>query len=273
MSQLGSVAGILGNPALTFQNVYNNALTANSNLYNNIQTGYSNLLNQQQGAYNALQGGYSDLQGQVMGTIAGVNASQLQAAKDLYTQQQGATQQHAISAGLGNSTVLASLSRGNTLDYAKATTAIENQFAQLRAGYQSQLGLAGLNAQQQGIAAQTALGAQGLAAQGQFAVPYPGIPGGLGGGGGGGYGGVTGSPSSPWDFDPNWGKQFAINTNAPLNIDDSVSLPKPPMAPNPYAVGNYDLWAAQPQPYGTYNDSPQQLDLGGGSVGYGDEYY
>jgi hypothetical protein len=67
-----------------------------------------------------------------------------------------------INAGLGNSTVLASLQRGNCAQKSLATTQAEGQFAELEAGYESQLGLAGLNWQQQALAMNSALGVQQL---------------------------------------------------------------------------------------------------------------
>ncbi len=199
MPDFGNIAAGVGpyGAQQTYGSVYNNWLNTASSLYNSAYQGYQNIMGYVQGAYGSLAQGYSNLSNDVLGRIQGVDASALQAAKDLYAKQQGATQQGAISKGLGNSTVLDSLSRGNTLDYSKAYTAIKNEFAQTEAGYESQFGLAALNAQQQGIAANTALGAQQAGMASQYLPPAPGgIPSGPGYppsyGGGGSRGGLGG---------------------------------------------------------------------------------
>jgi hypothetical protein len=122
-------------------------LDVNGQLYGQIAAGYQSVLNSFNAATPGIIAGYNTLGANVQKTIQGVDTSSLQAAADVYAQQQGATQQQMINAGLGNSTVLQSLTRGNTLDYSKATTAIQNQYAQLLAGYQSQIGLASLGYQ------------------------------------------------------------------------------------------------------------------------------
>ncbi len=112
---------------------------------------------QQQQAQNAqTQKGYTDLMGQVMGTIQGVDASQRQAINDAYAQQQGSALQSLTSRGLGNTTVTDSVQRGLMYDKQKADIALSNQMAQLKAGYQSQLGLAGLGFAGQAIQQNTA---------------------------------------------------------------------------------------------------------------------
>jgi hypothetical protein len=66
--------------------------------------------------------------------------------------------------------VTSAVNRGLQLDRSKADIALSNQVAQLQAGYQSQLGLAGLAYQGQAAQANTALGVQGLQSQQQSAA-------------------------------------------------------------------------------------------------------
>jgi hypothetical protein len=169
---------------------YNDYMQLNQNSYCQILQGYNSLQSQQMAAQGQITQGYQNLQNQVLGGIQGVQASQLQAIQDVYAQQEGASQQQAINAGLGNSTVLASLQRGNTLCYAKARTAVCNAYAQTLAGYQSNLGLAGLNYQNQANQQAVALGAQQLGyMQDVTKLPYSYSQSMAGGGGGGGGGG------------------------------------------------------------------------------------
>src|SRR5258705_223034 len=115
----GGLAGI----AQQYGQSYNAALGQNKDLYQNI-----------------LQG-YQQLGGDVLGTIANVGQAKSQDIADAYTAASGATKQGLISRGLGNTTVQDTLQRGNLLDKQKADIALADSQAQLRAGYQSQLGL------------------------------------------------------------------------------------------------------------------------------------
>lgn len=113
-------------------------------------------LGQQQSGQQQIQQGYGALQQNVLGTIQGISASQQQAINDTYAQQRGGAAQSLVSRGLGNTTVNDSVQRGLTLDQQKANIALSNQTAQLTAGYQSQLGLSGLNYANQAVTQNTA---------------------------------------------------------------------------------------------------------------------
>src|ERR1700677_3479531 len=154
----GSIGGSAPSPFTAFNTYYNNAMTS----YNNTIAGYNSLAQQQAGAIAPITQGYSNLYNQVLGTICGIQQSQLQAVQCQFTKASAQSQQQLIGAGLGNSTVLQSAQRGNVAQEAQAQTQVQDQFAQLKAAYQSQLGLAGLNWQQQVLAQQTALGVQQL---------------------------------------------------------------------------------------------------------------
>lgn len=134
-----------GDLAGSYQSAYNTALGQNQANYNNILSGYQQTLQQQQTGQAAISKGYNQLYNQVLGGIQGIGQSQAQAIADQYAQASGQSQQDLINRGLGNSTVLSSVQRGNQLDKSKADVALANQIAQLTAGYQSQLGGAGLN--------------------------------------------------------------------------------------------------------------------------------
>jgi hypothetical protein len=151
--------------------------------------------------YQQQQQGYQQLLQQVLGQIQGVGQSQYQSLADQYAAQQGATLSSATSRGLGNTTVLDSLQRGNSLDYQKAQVALANQLAQLQAGYASQLGGAQLGfqsgyvQQQQQLQQQQALQSQqiggSLAGQAMQKTPFGyGVPG-YGGYGSISYGGAS----------------------------------------------------------------------------------
>jgi hypothetical protein len=182
MSQLGNasnyqIAGGLNFgsvPSQTdYQGAYANALSLNTQNYNNILAGYQGLGQSQTGAQNQIQQGYGQLQGQVANTIQGIDASQRQAISDTYANQSGTASQGLISRGLGNTTVANSVQRGLTLDNQKANIALSNQTAQLSAGYQSSLGLAGLNYANQANMQNTALGSQQLGFMNSVNSPYP----------------------------------------------------------------------------------------------------
>ena len=176
----GALSGLGGSPqqALNslgsdYANAYQSSLAMNQTNYNNILSGYSSLMSSQQAAEAPITAGYGQLENQVMGTIQGITASQQQAIKDVYAQQSGAASQQMINSGLGNSTVQQSVQRGLTLDEQKAQVALANQQAQLTAGYQSNLGLAGLNWQQQALGQNTGLGVQQLNWMNSVNATYP----------------------------------------------------------------------------------------------------
>jgi hypothetical protein len=182
MSQLGGLSPYTIGGGLNFGTVpsqtdymgaYSNALSLNTQNYNNILAGYQGLGQSQVGAQNQISQGYNTLTNQVMGDIQGIDASQRQALTDQYAQNSGNAAQGLINSGLGNTTVANSVQRGQQLDYQKANVALSNQMAQLTAGYQSSLGLAGLNYQNQANMQNTALGSQQLGFMNSVNSPYP----------------------------------------------------------------------------------------------------
>ena len=159
----GGVSGsCLTNPLAGYTNAYNTYLNAAQSNWNNVMQGYSQLASGLQAGIAPISQGYQNLTKEVLCGIKGVQQSQLNAVQCQFTKASGATQQQLIGAGLGNSTVLGSAQRGNVAQEALASTQVQNQFAQLQAGYQSQLGLACLNWQQQALGMQQGLGNQQL---------------------------------------------------------------------------------------------------------------
>jgi len=156
-----------------YSSAYQQALNTSQTNYNNVISGYQKTLSQQIAAQNKLIPQYGQLSQQVLGDISNVTASQSQAIKDTYAQQWGNQAQGLINAGLGNTTVQASLQRGLTLDEQKAQVALANQQAQLTAGYRSQLGLAGLGYQASAIQQNSALANQQLQSMANWQIPYP----------------------------------------------------------------------------------------------------
>lgn len=156
-----------------YMGAYSNALSLNQQNYANILSGYQQTQGQQQTAQQAIEGGYGNLYNTVMGSIQGIGASQAQAIRDAYAQQSGASAQQLINSGLGNTTVQQSVQRGNLADEQKAQTGLANQMAQLTAGYQSNLGQAGLNYANQANMQNTALKGQQLNWMNSVNSPYP----------------------------------------------------------------------------------------------------
>lgn len=160
--------------------------------YGNILDTYNRTNNQITNAMPGITAGYGALNTQVQGMIQGVDRSQRQAIADAYAKQSGQMSQSMISHGLGNTTVQGSMQRGLTLDKQKADIALSNQMAQLQAGYSSQLGMAGLQSQMQGLGLQTGLGTALMGDLSHYQLQYP--PSGRGGGGGGPKGQQAMSP-------------------------------------------------------------------------------
>jgi len=170
---LAGAQGGLNGLAQQYGQGYQNALAMNEAQYGNILQGYQQTLGNQVNAQQALQGGYTGLYNNVMGTIQGIGASQSQNIQDVYAQQQGQMQNSMINRGLGNTTVMDSAQRGLTADQTKAQTALANQMAQLTAGYQSNLGLAGLNYGNQANMQNSAQANQQLGWMNSIQAPYP----------------------------------------------------------------------------------------------------
>jgi len=242
---------------------YQQFLDAANQGYSQTLAGYQTAMNAQIAAQNQVAAGYNTLYQNVLGGIQGVEKSASQQIADVYSKQVGAATQGLVSAGLGNTTVTSGVMRGLTLDEQKAQVALQNQFAQLQAGYQSQLGLAGLGYQGQAVQANTALAQQKLGAMNAYAQQQGQL--GLGAmglenqyeiarlnaqarvAGSGGYGGS----SNPFGF----GHQFAGGGGGGG-------------APYGMAAG-YGGGGPQSNFTMGYNTGPNILAYGGGGGGYG----
>lgn len=148
---------------------YSQMLQQAQSSYQAMINGYNSALQNQVVAQQSVEQGYSQLYHDVLSGIKGVGTSQSQAIADTYSQRAGGAMQSLINAGLGNTTVQQSVGRGLSLDEEKAQIALANQVSQLYAGYESQLGLAGLNYRGQAVSANTALQTQQLGALGGYA--------------------------------------------------------------------------------------------------------
>lgn len=95
-------------------------------------------------AHTDLGAGYRGLQSDVMNTISGIGREQARQIQNDYMMGMGNARQSAISRGLGNTTIQDTMQRGAEFDRARAQNDLAEKLAGLRAGYQSQLGLAGL---------------------------------------------------------------------------------------------------------------------------------
>lgn len=189
-----------------YANAYNSALAFNEAMYNNSLGGYQQLLDNQTTAQDAIargytgtydrlmadqqavsqgyggalsdlfktgQGitrGYNDLSSAVLGGIQNIGQER---ARDIdlgYTTASGDLAQQMVSRGLGNSTVQGAMQRGLAFDRQRSQNALAEQVAGLRAGYQSQLGQAGLAQRQQQLMAENAQRNLGLSYDAQAAL-------------------------------------------------------------------------------------------------------
>jgi hypothetical protein len=141
----------------------------------------------------AMPGQYGALSAAVLGGLRGANRSNVQDINRKYTALSGQSSQDLINRGLGNTTIQSSVQTGIAGSRSREVTASRNAFANIIAGYQSQIGLAGLGAAQQGLLAQTQLGEAGLGFLGSIGIgaPNPGAYGSMSGMGMGG-GGIPG---------------------------------------------------------------------------------
>lgn len=165
--------------ASTAADVYNAALAQQQQLYNQIKSGYETLRSQQQSQQSAVTAGYNNLLGSVMGKLTGADVAARQEAKDQYTATSGREAQALVNRGLGNTTVASSVQRGLQYDYGKQVANIGANYAQLKAQYESQLGLAGLDWQGRAVGMNSALGSQELQAAQGFSPVYAQLYGGM----------------------------------------------------------------------------------------------
>jgi hypothetical protein len=83
-----------------------------------------------------------------MRRLSGSNRANMMDIANKYTALSGQMSQQMIDRGLGNTTIQGSMQRGVAADRAHETTRSRNMYSQLMANTQSQLGQAGLQAQQ-----------------------------------------------------------------------------------------------------------------------------
>lgn len=157
-----------------YLNQYNSYLGFHNDNYQNILDSYlgtpgsstkpatPGILGNISGISQQIKGGYDQLGSSVQAQIQGTGLANQQDIAAQYAAQRGQSDQNLVSAGLGNTTVRSAAQRGLTLDESRAQTANSNQIAQLAAGYQSQIGQAGLGEQQQAMNVIGSLGSQYL---------------------------------------------------------------------------------------------------------------
>lgn len=176
---------------------YRDAASINQNLYNNIQAAHAQRIAQANAAQQSLQAGYSGLSNAVLRRLRGSNRANIQDISDKYTAMSGKVQADLIARGLGNTSILGDLTRGVASDRAREVTRSRGDFAQLMAGMQSRIGLAGLDARMQGIGLMSGLQGDQISSMERVNAPYPAGGGGFGFGGGGGMPGMPGASATP----------------------------------------------------------------------------
>lgn len=126
-------------PGLTanYQSEYAKSLGMNQANYQNILAGYQNLISQQ-------NTGYQNLYNTVLGQLAGAETSRNTEIQDAAKAELGKETQSLINRGLGNTTVQQAVASGVDANKQRRLTEVANQFAQMRAGYQYQIGSAQL---------------------------------------------------------------------------------------------------------------------------------
>lgn len=155
---------------------YANALKLNTQNYQNLLHSYAGMSTQGLAGGTAGQMAYQQLGNQVQDVLGGAEGAQRQELADIYNMNLGKAQQGLINSGLGNTTVGLSAQRGLTYDYGKQLTNLAAQTAQMRAGYMSQLGSAGIQALMGGYQQMGQLGGQYLGALASYRTPYPSWP-------------------------------------------------------------------------------------------------
>ncbi len=154
-TKTGVVPGMMG--------VYNQLMGLNQQNYQNILSGYQTAQQQLAQGLGQVYSGYGTVESNVMRMLGvdgggwGVATPGANSIRQQATAAQGATQQNMINAGLGNSTVLASMTNQNALQTNQAYGELSSKLAGLSAGYETQIGLARQNAMLQGTGMQANL--------------------------------------------------------------------------------------------------------------------
>jgi hypothetical protein len=251
-----SVSGPVQNPGA--MGIYNQQLGLMLNNYNNILGGYSQAQNNVGQRVNQIAGGYDAAQKNVMNTLGvtgggwGVAAPAAKEIQQSFTRTQGQNQQALISAGLGNSSLLAQSNTQANKTAGMAYADLGSQLASTAAGYQSQFALARQAAEMQGLGMQTSLTQSYLGnlagynfmprvdlyGQQSYHTDGGGAGSGGSGGGRGGYGGGMGGGS--WGDDA-WAGRYG----APNSLGYS-----PGYTGGSYGGGGYGAPAGPPLDYG-----------------------
>lgn len=210
-------------------NSYAGMLKAAQGQYQKILGGYQKALRGQAASQRAINAGYNQLQANVLGGLAASGTARSQEIADYYTEQSGRAQQQLVDRGLGNTTVASSLGARYNLDQAKAQTDLADKLANTRAGYQSQLGLAGLGYRDQANRQRAAIQGQQLGYMGDWQRTLAGL--GMqgmnmssrGGGsysGGGRYGGGIRSSG----YNPYGPMGAALSDSLPATGEDRINM-------------------------------------------------
>ncbi len=165
----GGAAGLPG----AYANAYTSAVGFNNANYDQILRGYQDTLAGTTAANDAIGSGYTDLYNNVLSSINGVGDTAKADIRDRFARESSNQAQGLINRGLGNTTVANSVQRGVALDEGRAQGALGEQLAQLRAGYQSQLGQAGLNQRQRATDQQAGIAGDQLRWLNTINAPYP----------------------------------------------------------------------------------------------------
>lgn len=166
-TQLGTPLNFGTAPSITggdygFSQSYKNALAANTQLYAQALSGYQQVLGAQEARHQDLAKRYTALGQQVQGYLGAAESAESERLAKQYAQFGEQARMDAVNAGLGNWTVGTALQAGVQEQQAAASRQLAGQFADRRAGYASQLGLAGLGFEAQAGSERDAMSQAGL---------------------------------------------------------------------------------------------------------------
>lgn len=175
-----ALAGLGGDPQAALAQLgplyaqgYQASLGLNDQLLRGTQGGYESLRQAVNDQYAGIKAGYDQLGTAVQNQLIGTNTTNLNDIQDRYRAASGAAAQAGIDRGIGNTTIALNMQRAIEQDAARARTDSQEKFAQLRAGYQSQIGQAGLGSQREGVGLGANLGQNQLAMLERTNIPYP----------------------------------------------------------------------------------------------------
>lgn len=221
------------NPQASYNSAYQNAASMNQQLYGNWQS-----------AANQIAGGYQTLSKNVLRRLAGSNRANMMDIANKYQALSGQMSQSMIDRGLGNTTIQDSMQRGVAADRAHESTRSRNMFQQLMAKYQTDIGMGGLQAQQN----LTGQMMQYISAP----YPDPSTYAQLAAMGGSGHGFQTGPPAMPGMSAPQapTGGYIPQGLFTPSYSVEGGGGGGGPVDPSFYGGrGGYAAMAAQPQSY------------------------